>query len=378
VQLYNTWLNYSQYQTTNSTGVAVFTSVPYGDTYQAQYGAHGSGWFNLIGEVTYATIEYSTTGGGSSGWTLTGYNGSWDNVASPYYLSHSGWNADPAFANFTYGTIISLSDGQGIQLNFTVSIQGDRREWWWWEGTKRFYFAIGLHGSGGSGYALYYIAHEQGIIMRTSEAKVGTQLQYNVGKLFPTTIGETVDTTEAEWYIQLIRVNSTTLKVVYATNFLSGGGGRLDEVFEGALKTFTETLTVSPSVWDNPILNLYVGHDGSGEFVCNFADPYIGTIAVLEDQPPPKVSNPFQWVTDAFNFLYQIALIVGNFMGYLIPILPFLFLFYLLDVIITSVQVGSVQPIGKFALMMWDFLLKIWDVLVKFGQLIWDAITFWT
>ncbi|MCW4008979.1 MAG: hypothetical protein NWF09_09880 [Candidatus Bathyarchaeota archaeon] len=311
-------------------------------------------------------------------WTRTGYTQPWDNVASPSLLSHKGWNVDPAFANFTYGHIGNLEDGQGIQLNYTVTIKGDRREWYWWEGTKRFYFALGLHGSGGSGYALFYIGHEQGIIIRTSEAKVGTQLQYNVGKPFPTTIGETVDTDNALWYIQLIRLNSTTLKVVYATNLLAGGSAELEEYVEGALKTFTETLTVDPSVWENPELVLYVGHDGSGEFSVSFADPYIGTIAVLEDQAPPKLSNPFQWVTDAFNFLYQIALIVGSFMGFFIPILPFIFLFYLLDVIITSVQVGSVQPIGKFALMIWDFLLKIWDVLVKFGQLIWDAITFWT
>jgi hypothetical protein len=222
---------------------------------------------------------------------------------------------------------------------------------------------------------MFYIAHEQGIVLRTSEAKVGTRLQYNVGKPFPTTIGETVDTTEAEWYIQIIRINSTTAVVVYATNVLER---TFEDLAEGALLSFKETLTVDPSVWVNPTLNLYVAHDGSGEFVCTFADPHVGNLAELETQPPSTINNPFQWVTDAFNFLHQIALIVGNFMGYFLPILPFLFLFYLLDVIITSVQVGSIQPIGKFALILWDFLLKIWDVLVKIGQLIWDAITFWT
>ncbi|MGF3573547.1 MAG: hypothetical protein ACQXXG_09045 [Candidatus Bathyarchaeia archaeon] len=308
-------------------------------------------------------------------WTIISYTEPWDNVASPYYLSHEGWNVDPAFANFTYGTISSLSDGQGIQLNFTVSIQGDRREWYWWEGTKRFYFALGLHGSSGSAYAMFYIAHEQGIILRTSEAKCGTNFQFNVGKTSPLTIGETVDTTEAEYVIQIIRVNSTTANVVYATNLLERSFG---DLAEGALLTYKETLTVDPSVWSNPIFNLYVGHDGSGEFVCNFADPYIDYMSELETQAPSTVGNPFQWVTDAFNFLHELALIVGSFMGYFLPILPFLFIFYALDVVITSVQVGSVQPIGKFALMIWDFLLKIWDVLVKLGQLIWDAITFWT
>ena len=311
-------------------------------------------------------------------WTLTGYTPPWDNVASPSLLSYNGWNADPAFANFTYGSIGDLGDNQGVQINFTVSIKGDRREWWWWEGTKRFYFALGLHGSGGSAYALYYIAHEQGIVIRTSEAKCGTQLQYNVGKPFPTTIGETVDTDEALWHIQIIRINSTTAKVVYGTNLLAGTE-QFEEYVEGALHTFTEILTVDPSVWDDPELVLYAGHDGSGEFTVSFAEPEIGNLVELEDQLPETINpNPFQWVIDGFNFVHQLVLIVGNFMGYFLPILPFILLFYVIDVAITSVQVGSVQPVGKFALMAWEFLLKIWDVLVRIGQLIWDVITFWT
>lgn len=292
-------------------------------------------------------------------------------------LSHNGWNANPAYANFTYGHVGDIDDNEGIQINFTVSIEGNRREWWWWEGTKRFYFALALHGSGGSGYALFYIAHEQGIVLRTSEAKVGTQLQYNVGKPFPTIIGETVDTTEAEWYIQLIRINSTTLKVIYATNLLSANE-QFANLTKDALYTFVEILTVDPSVWDNPELALYAGHDGSGEFSVSFENPQIGIIQPLEDKAPSVVSNPFQWITDGFNFIHSLAIILLSVFSYFVPILPWIFVFYALDVIITSVQVGSVQPIGKFAMLLWELLLKIWDVLVRFGQLIWDTITFWT
>lgn len=311
-------------------------------------------------------------------WTLTGISGNWSYSTDPLLLAGEGWNADTAFANFTHGNLNkTFADGEGFQIDFTVSITGDRREWWWWEGTKRFYFSFGLHGTGGAAYSLFYIAHEQGILITTSEAIVGTQRQYNVGKPF-LQIGETVDTTEAVWYIQFIRVNSTTAKVIYATNLFSGNEAALN-VTEGAIKTFTETITVDPSVWNNPELVLYAGHDGSGTFQIAYGELYIGTITVLEDQTPPGLNpNPFQWIMDGFNFLYSLVVIVGAFAGQFLPILPFIFLFYVLDVVVSSVMHGNVKLIGDFALKIWDFLRELWDTLVNFGRLIWDTITFWT
>jgi len=331
----------------------------------------------------YLKIFYETAAGPApSGgeWTLTGISGNWSYSTDPLLLSAEGWNYEPAFANFTHGHLnTTLSDGEGFQINFTVSIQGDRREWWWIEGTKRFYFSFGLHGTGGATYSLFYIAHEQGIAMTTSEAKVGSQLQYNVGKPWPgLQVGETVDTTAALWYIQFIRLNSTTLKVIYATNLLSGNEA-YQNITEGALATINETLTVDPSVWNDPELVLYAGHDGSGTFQCSYGDVYVGAITELSDQTPPNLNpNPFQWITDGFNFIYSLVVIVGAFAGHFLPILPFIFLFYLLDVIISSVMAGNVKLIGDFALKIWGFLRELWDTLVNFGRLIWDTITFWT
>ncbi|MCW4044247.1 MAG: DNRLRE domain-containing protein [Candidatus Bathyarchaeota archaeon] len=327
-------------------------------------------------------IEYipqqSTPPSASGGqWTLTGVSGNWSYSTDPLLLAGEGWNASPAFANFTHGNLNkTFADGEGFQINFTVSIQGNRREWWWIEGTKRFYFSLGIHGTNDAAYTLFYIAHEQGFAWSSSEAKVGTQQQYNIGKPWPSLqVGETVDTTGAVYYIQVIRVNATTAKVVYATNVF----GNDLEITEGSIKTFNETLTVDSSVWDNPVLNLYAGHDGSGTFECVFGDVYVGTITGFEDQTPTQLNpNPFQWLIDGFNFIWGLATMIGAFAGAFLPILPWIFLFYALDVIVTSVQVGSVQPIGKFALMIWEFLLKVWFVLVRIGQLIWDAITFWT
>ncbi len=312
----------------------------------------------------------------SGEWTLTGIDGDLNYSLSPLMLTAEGENV--CQANFTRGNLNkTFADGEGFQVNFTVSIKGDRREWWWWEGTKRFYFSFGLHGTGGAAYSLFYIAHEQGIAMMTSEAKVGSQLQCNVGK--PNlAIGETVDTTDALWYIQFIRINSTTAKAIYATNIFSGNEA-YQNVTEGALKTFAETLTVDPSVWNDPELVLYAGHDGSGTFQCAYGDVYIGAITEIEDQAPPSLNpNPFQWIMDGFNFIYSLAVIVGTFAGQFLPILPFIFLFYLLDVIISSVMAGNVKLIGDFALKIWGFLRELWDTLVNFGRLIWDTITFWT
>jgi hypothetical protein len=233
-----------------------------------------------------------------------------------------------------------------------------------------------LHGTGGAAYSLFYIAHEQGIAMTTSEAIVGTQRQYNVGK--PNlAIGETVDTADALWYIQFIRLSSTTLRVIYATNIFSGNEA-YQNVTEGALKTFNETLTVDPSIWNDPELVLYAGHEGSGEFQVAYGDVYVGAITGLSDQTPPALGNPFQWIPDGFNFVYSLVVMVGAFAQGFLPILPFIFLFYALDVIISAVKAGNVKLIGDFALKIWDFAITLWDTLVHFGQLIWDAITFWT
>lgn len=310
-------------------------------------------------------------------WTRTGYSGEWDEVASPYLLSHDGWNENVAYANFTYGTISSLADGQGIQVNVTITVEGNRREWWWINGVKRFFLSLGLHGTADAVYTNFYIAHEQGIVLRTSEARCGSLFQFDVGRTTPLSFGETVDTTEATYWIQIIRVNSTTAKIVYATNILERNFG---ELAEGSVRALTEYLTVDPSVWESPTLNLYCAHQGSGRLIARFTDPMTGAIEPIEQHPLPTTGagDPFAWLRDGFNTLYSLIMVVGSIVTPFLPMLPMIFLLYILDVAVTSVQIGSVQPVGNFVRTLWEFLLKIWDVLVRIGQLIWDAITFWT
>lgn len=310
-------------------------------------------------------------------WTRTGYSGEWDEVASPYLLSHNGWNENVAYANFTYGTISSLADGQGIQVNVTITVEGNRREWWWINGVKRFFFSLGLHGTGGAVYSNFYIAHEQGIVLRTSEAKCGSVFQFDVGRTTPVSFGETVDTTEATYWIQIIRVNSTTAKIVYATNILERSFG---ELAEGSVRALTEYLTVDPSVWNSPTLNLYCAHQGSGRLIARFTDPMIGDITEIVDHPLPTTGagDPFSWLRNGLTMLYSLLLSVGGIVQSFLPMLPMIFLLYIIDVAVTSAQTGSVQPVGDFVRTLWEFLLKIWYVLARIAQVIWDAITFWT
>ncbi len=189
-------------------------------------------------------------------------------------------------------------------------------------------------------------------------------------------------------YIIKTSNSSATIKFM----FLDAGvyDAETGELIPVMLEETLDLSSINPNFFDSSIvIGLGVFHEGSGHFELSvIAEDYVD-----EEMPeiPPNINlseivqETTSWITDLFNFLSGgVAFLIGGiqlvgvFMGQFIPILPFLFLFWCLDAIISSVMAGSIKPIGNFVMTIWEFALKLWDTIIHLGELIWDAITFWT
>jgi len=89
------------------------------------------------------------------------------------------------------------------------------------------------------------------------------------------------------------------------------------------------------------------------------------------------IQGIFDFIGGGWAFFAALIMLVGGFARGFIPLLPFMFMFWAIDAVITSAKSGSIKPIGSFVMTIYDFLIKLWETMIHFGQLIWDAITFW-
>lgn len=179
-----------------------------------------------------------------------------------------------------------------------------------------------------------------------------------------------------------------TIKSGYYNNMTHYENGTLAPLwFDGVLDTGIADF------FDNPILmTLQVYHEGSGHFqIWTNAEDYVnGELPTFA--PGINMSNVidalgqqfsifgdiYNALTGGFAFIVSMLTLLGRFaMGFL-SILPFLGIFWALDVIVTSAQTGSVKPLGNWVMQIWEFARQLWDTLIHFGELVWDAITFWT
>ena len=187
--------------------------------------------------------------------------------------------------------------------------------------------------------------------------------------------------------IYFLRYNETALRIVYLWD---NAGVRDAETGELVMVKLEEIIPVSDGFFDQGIvIGIGVYHEGSGHFRLSLA----GEDYVNGESPvfPPYLDlnrvaeTGVDWIRDLYNFIAGgVAFLIGGIqffaalIGQWLPVLPVLFLLYTIDVVVTSAQVGSVQPVGRFVMTLYEFLLKIWDVLARIAQVIWDAITFWT
>ncbi len=154
---------------------------------------------------------------------------------------------------------------------------------------------------------------------------------------------------------------------------------------------WNETYTVPANFGDSTDLKIYVGWKGSGQG--SFEETYILTQSVYDTMPPTGtydtttgadqsrsnlLSDIYNFLTGAFNFIIGIAQIIISILVQITPYLPFIALLYIIDLGITSFQKGSIQPVGAAFQQVFDIVVKVYDTVIHLGQLVWDAITFWS
>ncbi len=190
--------------------------------------------------------------------------------------------------------------------------------------------------------------------------------------------------------VYFIKQNASSVKIIFM--FLDAGvyDAETGELIPCILEETLDLSSINPDFFNSSIIiGLGVIHEGSGHFELSVdAEDYVGT--ELPDIPAnlnltEVVQETTNWITDLYNFLSGgVAFLmggiqlVGAFMGQFIPILPFMFLFWCIDAAVSSVMAGSIKPIGNLVMTIWEFCLKLWDTIIHLGELIWDAITFWT
>jgi len=172
---------------------------------------------------------------------------------------------------------------------------------------------------------------------------------------------------------------------------------------DGATRMISNEYTVSSDFWDSVDLSLKIWHEGKGYLYGGMTDAiYTGS---WSPETPDRWGNPQD--NPIYNLINSLAQVItsvlpssirnwvnqfGVWAGYLFaliggilfgivstvtPFLPLLLVFYVVDAGITSVQTGSITPLGNCFLALYQFVLMIIHTIVAICQTIYDFIHFW-
>jgi hypothetical protein len=309
--------------------------------------------------------------------TQTGYSGYWDTVSYPDYVVSSK-SVCLGRANVTFGGIGAVTDGQGIELILHVeSLAGDRAEWYWLNGVERFYFVLALNdGVNPSVFANLYVAEESGIIVHTSEVKYGVFWETPPSfKYFQ----NAVDLTNSTFVVQIKRISATQAVAYYAVPVGAPEGSYAGGYIEPMRFVYTQNFTVASGFWTNPSAYLYIGHDGVGHFNVSFEES-VGTLDSLSTGIDTNESSPWgdflNFATSVFSFASSLFGMLVAIVSALMPVLPWFFVAYLADAVLTSISESSVQPVGKFFSTLFDMLVQVGQLVYGFAQAVAEALPF--
>ncbi len=307
-----------------------------------------------------------------------GFNGSGDNTGqlTTYWDSDSGVAGTQAVENCS-----------GFWLNMTVlDLGADPVDIWDWE-TKEIIVSLNLLSAWGlTG------SYQQNV---TLFSKKSVDEDTNQTQLITGTHRIDIKTFPAQFQIYLSKVDATHMDVDVAY-FDHGGTTTFPNgtVMEGFYVHMNYTQEVNSEFFENDmVIALSVSHVGNGHFrffALGEAYQNGATPNKIEGFDASKaVTDWTKGVTDWFNdvkdflvggfsFIVGIVKLLLSFAIAITPYLPFIALLYLIDLVITSFQKGSLQPIGYAFSKAWEMIVQAYDTIVHFGELIWDAITFWT
>ena len=286
-------------------------------------------------------------------WSSTGSSGDWEDNTLPSILGETG----TGYLNYTYGSLGSVNDGEGVAVavGSFVQAQGIVSE-------KYFYFSFQLEGSGGSVYSLTEI-EDWSFPWHGSKFCFGADLY---SEEWLSTGG--IYSQNCTYIIEFYRIDSThaSIKYHYVVTPNVYGGIIGDYEYSDVYLEYTENVTVDSSVWTTPTLNLYMAHDGEGVAQMFINNPMTGDISTQVDTFDTIPENN-SWFMAIWNSVSSIFATIIDLTVDLTPIFPLMMVCYFLDVLVTSLEIGSFQPIGAF-------FMTLYDALVSGASFIADAI----
>lgn len=193
------------------------------------------------------------------------------------------------------------------------------------------------------------------------------------------------------------KLDDTHLKVGYAVYHWDGNQWKISAF------TYNMTFSVQASFWNNTWIDFSIYHNGKGEFEGSirnekFNKPLswekftpsepIGFFEgirrfvtdiwrALGEAMPPAISEAMDVIGYWANQVFVMLTSVWNVGVGLLGILPIIFGLYLFDVMITSVDKGSFEPLGSFTQRIWSFTIQLVMSIVDYVQTIWNFIKFW-
>ncbi|RLG01276.1 MAG: hypothetical protein DRN49_01655 [Thaumarchaeota archaeon] len=108
-----------------------------------------------------------------------------------------------------------------------------------------------------------------------------------------------------------------------------------------------------------------------------FWDFIDGTKRFFSKTLPGYVMDFINVATSWAGYFFELLALIGYSAVQFLPIFPFIFLFWLLDAIITSIVEGELQPIGNAVMTIYNTLRGLAQAIVSFGHAIWNLIKFW-
>jgi len=303
--------------------------------------------------------------------------GNWPSSEYPVFSENGETRLNlSGFANYTYGTVSITNNTGGLTLPFTImELLGDRVEWWHLAGVKRTWIALELRNGNESVWAWLYAAHEQGVILRTNEVLITTHSIRGSNAYG----WEIFNFENGHYEFQVIRQNNNLAEVRYGVN-LRGGGSGITQSLAGATYATSENFTVSDSFWNNFTVNLYVSHEGTGKFQY-FVDELIVQNSPIDPiqtglapQTEDWITKTWQFITGIWDILTQMFSLAVTLFLAIVPWLPWLFLFWLIDVIIKSINTGSFTPIGYALQAIIGFITQVYALVISLLQAIAELI----
>jgi len=317
-------------------------------------------------------------------WTQESQTGDWDICERTHFKAGSG------SGSAEWHTSIENFTGYYAKINFSDLYV--TREWWDESEYKIVEIKLKFEGNGSSFWVRIWFDDYQGLWGAYYGRKVHFDALVNI-----------TDWDEGDWTfweydydlnhnVEFYFVFNNSHVSLYAYNYREG--------YEKPVKIepYPNGWNVSDSWGNNVNITMIIEHSGSGHFEGFYSDE-VKQITYLPEGATWTERNIWSFIsfiTDAWNkvvpkefrdwinslgsyfaFFINILAIVWNGITLSVQFFPAIILFWFIDAIITSVNEGDLQPIGKAFMAIYDFGRGVISTIVNIIHTIYDFIHFW-